>query len=215
MVLVLLLLSLISPPVYAAVDVSISAAPSSQEAVSDNPAEYDITVTNTGDDDITVSLSTSQAADCNGFTSNVEQVSGTIESGQSETVTLTVSVNDQASGECETTVTVTATGTPPDQPKTDDVKVTTTAGDGGLYSVTLTVDDQTVTYDGEDDEVVWEVGVENTGEQQVNIQLEMTSDNDCESDELDASVSPATDQLESGDSTTVDVTVDLPDGSST
>ena len=215
LVLVLLLLSLISPPVYAAVDVSISASPSSQEADADNPAEYDITVTNTGDDDITVSLSTSQAADCNGFTSNVEQVSGTIESGQSETVTLTVSVNDQASGECETTVTVTATGTPPDQPKTDDVKVTTTAGDGGLYSVTLTVDEQTVTYDGEDDEVVWEVDVENTGEQQENIQLEMTSDNDCESDELDASVNPATVQLDSGDSTTVDVTVDLPDGAST
>ena len=215
LVLVLLLLSLISPSAQAAVDVSISASPSSQEADSDNPAEYDITVTNTGDDDITVSLSTSQATDCNGFTSNVEQVSGTIESGSSETVILTVTVNDQASGDCETTVTVTATGATPGQPKTDDVKVTTTAGDGGLYSVTLTVDDQTVTYDGEEDEVVWEVDVENTGEQQENIQLEMTSDNDCESDDLDASVSPATVQLDSGDSTTVDVTVDLPDGSST
>ena len=215
LVLILLLLSLISPPALAAVDVSISASPTSQEADSDNPAEYDITVTNTGDDDITVSLTTSQAADCNGFSSQVEQVSGTIESGSSETVLLTVSVNEQASGECETTVTVSATGATPGQPKTDDVKVTTTAGDGGLYSVTLTVDEQTVTYDGEDDEVVWEVDVENTGEQQENIQLEMTSDNDCESDELDASVNPTTVQLDSGDSTTVDVTVDLPDGSST
>ena len=215
LVLILLLLSLISPSAAAAVDVAISASPSSQEADSDNPAEYDITVTNTGDDDITVSLSTANAADCNGFTSNVEQVSGTIEAGSSETVLLTVSVNEQASGECETTVTVTATGTTPGQPKTDDVKVTTTAGDGGLYSVTLTVDEQTVTYDGEDDEIVWEVDVENTGEQQENIQLEMTSDNDCESDDLDASVNPTTVQLESGDSTTVDVTVDLPDGSST
>ena len=206
---------MIPPAVTAAVDVSISASPTSQEADADNPAEYDITVTNTGDDDITVTLTTSQAADCNGFTSNVEQVSGTIEAGSSETVTLTVSVNEQASGECETTVTVSATGATPGQPKTDDVKVTTTAGDGGLYSVTLTVDEQTVTYDGEDDEVVWEVDVENTGEQQENIQLEMTSDNDCESDDLDATVSPSTIQLDSGDSETVDVTVDLPDGSST
>ena len=110
LVLILLLLSLIPSAVSAAVDVSISASPTSQEADSDNPAEYDITVTNTGDDDITVTLTTSQAADCNGFTSNVEQVSGTIESGSSETVLLTVSVNEQASGECETTVTVSATG---------------------------------------------------------------------------------------------------------
>ena len=215
LVLILLLLSLISPSAAAAVDVSISASPNTQEADSDNPAEYDITVTNTGDDDITVSLSASNAADCNGFTSNVEQVSGTIESGSSETVLLTVSVNDQASGECETTVTVTATAATPGQPKTDDVKVTTTAGDGGLYSVTLSVDDLTVTYDGEDDEVVWEVDVENTGEQQETINLEMVSDNDCESDDLDATVSPATVQLDSEESTTVDVTVDLPDGSST
>ncbi|MGY8644600.1 MAG: COG1470 family protein [Candidatus Poseidoniales archaeon] len=215
LVLILLLLSLISPSAAAAIDVSISASPNSQEADSDNPAEYDITVTNTGDDDITVSLSASNAADCNGFTSNVEQVSGTIESGSSETVLLTVSVNEQASGECETTVTVTATAATPGQPKTDDVKVTTTAGDGGLYSVTLSVDDLTVTYDGEDDEVVWEVDVENTGEQQETINLEMVSDNDCESDDLDATVSPATVQLDSEESTTVDVTVDLPDGSST
>ena len=117
LVLILLLLSLISPSAAAAIDVSISASPNSQEADSDNPAEYDITVTNTGDDDITVSLSASNAADCNGFTSNVEQVSGTIESGSSETVLLTVSVNDQASGECETTVTVTATAATPGQPK--------------------------------------------------------------------------------------------------
>ena len=200
LVLILLLLSLIPPVVTAAVEVSISASPSSLEADPDNPAEYDITVSNTGDDDITVTLTTSQAADCNGFTSNVEQVSGTIESGSSETVMLTVSVTEQASGECETTVTVSASGTTPGQPKTDDVEVTTTAGDGGLYSVTLSVDDQTVTYDGEDDEIVWEVDVENTGEQQENIQLEMTSDNDCESDDLDASVSPTTVQLDSGDS---------------
>ena len=98
LVLILLLISMIPPAVTAAVDVSISASPTSQEADADNPAEYDITVTNTGDDDITVTLTTSQAADCNGFTSNVEQVSGTIEAGSSETVTLTVSVNEQASG---------------------------------------------------------------------------------------------------------------------
>ncbi|MEK9739513.1 MAG: NEW3 domain-containing protein, partial [Euryarchaeota archaeon] len=83
-----------------------------------------------------------------------------------------------------------------------------------LYAVKLTTDETDVEFDGSDS-VVWEVEVENTGEQQANVQLEMNSDNDCESDDLSAEVDPAIVQLDSGDTETVEVTVEVPDGSST
>ncbi len=214
----LLLITVLSPMVQAEVEPRLTASPMAQEADADNPAEYSITVHNDGDDDMAVSLSTSQdASNCNGFSSSIEQVSGTVGGGQSETVTLTVTVNDQANGECETTVQATAqvAGGAPGTPKNADVTVTTTAGDGGgLYAVKLTTDEPSVEYDGED-QIVWDVEVENTGEQQANVQLEMVSDNDCESDDLSASVDPAVVQLESGDKETVEVTVEVPDGSST
>ena len=165
-----------------------------------------------------VSLSTQQdSSGCNGFSSNIEQVSGTIGGGESEQVTLTVTVNEQANGDCETTVQATATvaGGAPGTPKNADITVTTTAGDGGgLYAVKLTTDETDVEFDGSDS-VVWEVEVENTGEQQANVQLEMNSDNDCEWDDLSAEVDPVVVQLDSGDNETVEVTVDVPDGSST
>ena len=41
------------------------------------------------------------------------------------------------------------------------------------------------------------------------MQLEMNSDNDCESDDLSAEVDPAVVQLDSGDTETVEVTVDV------
>ena len=215
---VLLIFTAFSPMVQAEVEPRLTASPMAQEADADNPAEYTITVHNDGDDDMAVSLSTSQdASNCNGFSSSIEQVSGTIGAGESETVTLTVSVSDQADGECETTVQATAqvADGAPGTPKNADVTVTTTAGDGGgLYAVKLTTDEPNVEYDGED-QVVWDVEVENTGEQQANVQLEMTSDDDCESDDLSASVDPAVVQLESGDTETVEVTVEVPDGSST
>jgi uncharacterized membrane protein len=218
LVFILLLFSFISPMVSASFEVAISASPMAQEADADNPAEYSITVSNTGDDDMTVNLATSQdPSNCNGFTSNVEQISGTVDAGTSETVTLTVTVNDQANGDCETTVTATANaaGTP-GQPKTADVTVTTTAGDGGgLYAVKLTVDEDRVTYDGDSNEFTWDVDVENTGENQETIQLEINSDSDCESDTLDATVEPTQVQLESGDSETVEVTVEIPNGPAT
>ena len=131
---VLLLVTMLSPMVQAEVDPRLTASPMAQEADADEPAEYDITVHNDGDDDMAVSLSTSQdASDCNGFSSSIEQVSGTIGSGESETVTLTVTVNDQANGECETTVQATAqvADGAPGTPKNADITVTTTAGDGG------------------------------------------------------------------------------------
>ena len=215
---VLLVITMLSPFVQADIDPRLSASPMAQEADADNPAEYTITIHNDGDDDMAVSLSTQQdASNCNGFTSNIEQLSGTVGGGSSEQVTLTVTVNDQANGDCETTVQATATvaGGAPGAPQNADITVTTTAGDGGgLYAITLTTDETDVEFDGTDS-VVWDVVVENTGEQQANVQLEMNSDNDCESDDLTAEVDPAVVQLDSGDTETVEVTVEVPDGSST
>ena len=208
-----------SPLATAAVSVSLSASPTAQEATTDDDAEYDIIVTNDGDEDISVTLSTQQGNDCNGFSSSLDSYQVSVDEGTSETVELTVSVNDQADGDCETTVNAQATAGI-GSPANDDVTVTTTAGDGGgLYSVKLTTDEQMKTYAGEDgdegDSVVWDVEVENNGEQQANVQLEKISDSDCESDTLDATVDPQVLQLDPEDKETVEVTVDVPDGSST
>ena len=215
----LLLLTIMSPLATAAVSVSLSASPTAQEATTDDDAEYDIIVTNDGDEDISVTLSTQQGNDCNGFSSSLDSYQVSVDEGTSETVVLTVSVNDQADGDCETTVNAQATAGI-GSPANDDVTVTTTAGDGGgLYSVKLTTDEQMKTYGGEGsdegDSVAWDVEVENNGEQQANVQLEMISDSDCESDTLDATVDPQVLQLEPEDKETVEVTVEVPDGSST
>ena len=215
----LLLLTIMSPLATAAVSVSLSASPTAQEATTDDDAEYDIIVTNDGDEDISVTLSTQQGNDCNGFSSSLDSYQVSVDEGTSETVVLTVSVNDQADGDCETTVNAQATAGI-GSPAPDAVTVTPTAGDGGgLYSVKLTTDEQMKTYGGEDsdegDSVAWDVEVENNGEQQANVQLEMISDSDCESDTLDATVDPQVLQLEPEDKETVEVTVEVPDGSST
>ena len=216
----LLLLTVASPLASAEVSVALSASPMAQEATTDDDAEYDITVTNDGDEDITVTLSTQQGSDCSGFSSSLDSYQVSVDQGDSETVKLTVTVNDQADGECETTVDAQAQGEGlPGSPATDDVTVTTTSGDGGgLYSVKLSTDELTKTYEGDDNEgdsVVWDVEVENNGEQQANIQLEMTSDSDCESDTLDATVDPQVLQLEPEENEQVEVTVEVPDGRST
>lgn len=216
---VIMLLSMSATVVSADVDISLSANPSSAEASPDEAAEYNILVRNTGDDDAAVSLSTQQGNDCNGFTSTLETTFVQVGSQSSEQVTLTVTVTDQASGECETTVNAQGqvSGGAPGTPSNADVTVVTTAGDGGgLYSVSLSTDESTTkNYDGEDNEVTWDVDVENNGEQQANVQLEMTSDSDCESDELSATVDPSVLQLEPEDQQEVTVTIDMPNGAET
>ncbi len=213
----LLLVSLLAPTVLAAASLQLAADSLAKEATTDDPAEYAITIINNGDEDLTVSLSTSQASDCNGFTSSIDTVPFSLNEGDSEEKTLSVSVNDQASGECETTVT--ATGAYPGGTADADIKVTTSAEGGGQYSVTLTHNDPgngIINYDGVDDNAKWTVDVENSGEQDnQNIQLSMTSSSDCDSDGLDATVDPQTMTLNSGESEEATVTVDLPAGSST
>ena len=56
---------------------------------------------------------------------------------------------------------------------------------------------------------------ENNGEQQANVQLEMTSDSDCESEDLSATVDPSVLQLEPEGQEEVTVTIDMPNGAET
>ena len=143
LIVALLVLSVASPLVSADVDISVSANPMAAEATTDDAAEYDIIVQNSGDDDALVSLSTQQGDDCSGFTSTLETTTITVDSGSSETVKLTVTVSDQANGECETTVNAQGqvSGGVPGSPSSDDVTVTTPAGDGGgsVYYTHLTL----------------------------------------------------------------------------
>ena len=214
----LILASFASAPASAAADLALSATPGSSAATTDDPAEYDIMVTNTGDEDLTVTLSASQDSDCNGFTSNLEQTVFAVGQGESETTTLTVSVSDQASGDCVTTVNANGVASNPTENAQADVEVTTTAEGGGQYSVKLdhiNPSNGLVNYDGEDDEAQWTVDVENTGENDATVQLAMSSKSDCDANGLDATVDPQQMSLGSGDRETATVTVSLPDGSST
>jgi uncharacterized membrane protein len=214
----LLLASFFSTPVIAAADLALSASPTNSTATTEDAAEYDITVMNTGDEDLTVSLSSSQESDCNGFTSNLDSSVVSVGQGESETVTLTVSINDQASGDCVTTVNANGVASNPSENAQADVEVTTTAEGGGQYSVKLDYinpSNGAVNYDGEDDEVEWTVDVENTGENDATVQLAMSSKSDCDSNGLDSTVEPQQMSLNSGDKETATVTVNLPDGSST
>ncbi len=214
----LLLASFFSTPAIAAADLALSASPTNSTATTEDAAEYDITVMNTGDEDLTVSLSASQESDCNGFTSNLDSSVVSVGQGESETVTLTVSINDQASGDCVTTVSGNGVASNPSENAQADVEVTTTAEGGGQYSVKLDYinpSNGAVNYDGEDDEVEWTVDVENTGENDATVQLAMSSKSDCDSDGLDGTVEPQQMSLNSGDRETATVTVNLPDGSST
>ena len=118
----LLLLTSVTPLAAAAVSVSLSANPTAQEATTQDDPEYDIIVTNDGDEDVSVTLSTQQGNDCNGFSSSLDSYQVSVNEGESETVKLTVTVNDQADGDCETTVNAQATGGI-GSPANDDVTV--------------------------------------------------------------------------------------------
>ncbi len=104
------------PTVQASYTISMSASPTAQEI---NPGEngtYSITVHNTGDEDLIVQLSTSQDSGCQGYTSTIEQITGTIEAGTSEEAELTVALASNSEDDCETTVPGTANSVPPGLP---------------------------------------------------------------------------------------------------
>lgn len=209
----LLLLAAIAPTVAADVDPQLSTPTLELQATTSDPAVYKITVRNNGDDDMTYSLQTQQGAGCSGFTSSVDSPTGSVNSNDEEIVDLEVQVNDQASGECETTLTITATGGTNPTPQSDSLTVTTTAEDGGLYSVVLTTDDLTKEYDLDGDTIDWVVNVENNGDQQATVQLEVENDSGCDSDDdsVSAAVDPATVTLNSGSNQDVDFAITLDD----
>lgn len=207
----LLLLAAIAPTVAADVDPQLSTPTLELQATTSDPAVYKITIRNNGDDDMTYSLQTQQGAGCSGFTSSVDSPTGSVNSNDEELVDLEVQVNDQASGECETTLTITATGGTNPTPQSDSLTVTTTAEDGGLYSVVLTTDDLTKEYDLDGDTIDWVVNVENNGDQQATVQLEVENDSGCDSDDdsVSAAVDPATVTLNSGSNQDVDFAITL------
>ena len=220
LLLVLLLLTTSSPLALAAggraLDIALFANPMAQTV---NPGEngtYIITVTNTGDDDMTVQLTTQEGQDCQGFTSTIQQIPGVIESGNSETTDLSVQVASGAEGDCETTVTGIANSAPgetPSSPAQADVTVTTTAGDGSgnaLFGVALTSGSTDRTFEG-NNPVRWPVTVENTGQQNETISLEMVDNSTCTSS-LSAEVDPTQVVLDSEDTEVVQVEVTVPDG---
>jgi len=203
------------PTVQAEIGIDLSSSPPTQEI---NPGEngtYDITVRNTGDEDMTVQLSTSQGQECTGWTSTIEQVTGQISGGSSETVALTVTVpqNAESGEDCETTVTGTGTA-PLNAPETGDVVVTTTVGEGSggtITGVDLTSSQPNRNFQGSNP-VTWTVNVENTGQaQNETIQLSFESNATCESP-LSPSVDPDTVMVESGESEIVTVEVTVPEG---
>ena len=218
----LMLITISLPLVSASVNVTLSASPTSQSASSGDDATYTITVSNSGEDDATISLSTSQAAECNGYTSSLADQVLTVNGGSSETTELTVSLSDTAGDSCKTTVSATAVGATPGDQDSDSITVETTNEDGGgQYSVQISVkndDPQVINYDSEEDgdQVKWELIVENTGEQSSAMQIEITSDGDCDSDGLSAnSDKQTTGNLGSGDTEEVEITVDVPDEGAT
>ena len=225
-VVAMFLLVSLSPIVAAEVSVTLSSDSSSKEASPGSPAEYTITVRNTGDEEMTVSLATSQEpGGCQGYSSTIEQVPGTIAANSYEQVTLTVNVtedsSDQTADDCETTVTATASAAEPGTPGAPaqgDVSVTTTLGEGSgnaAQGVELSTSQATKNYNNGAEEVEWEITVKNTGQTQETISIEMDDSSSCRSDGLEATVDPSQVQLNSDDEETVTVTVEVPDGEQT
>lgn len=208
----MMLLVTLIPTAQAAIGVSLSASPNAQTINPGEDGTYDITVQNTGDEDMTVQLTTSHGQGCTGVSSTIEQVPGPISGGSSETVVLTVTLAANAEGDCETTVTGTGQA-PLNAPETGDVIVTTTAGEGSggaITGVDLTSANPERTFNG-NNPVTWTVNVENTGQTNETIQLSFESNSTCDS-ALSASVDPSVVSVNTGESEVVTVEVTVPDG---
>ena len=220
----MLLLSLATPLVLAAegreAAVSLSADSLSKEAKPGEPADYTITVSNDGSDDITVTLSTQEDSGCQGFSSTIEQITGTIESGASEDVIMSVNVTQNAEDECDTTIRVNAQVAPPGTPGApvqEELTVTTTVGEGGgsgVFAISLSSLDPTIQYEAGPD-VTFIIDVENTGQSQATVQLELDEDSSCRSSELTGTLDPEQVTVGTGDTESVDMIVELPDGART
>jgi len=204
-------------------NIRLTISPSAQTVNPGETAEYTVRVYNDGANPVSVNLAANNEQDCNGFSSVIGQIGQPIESGDNAETTLNVTLAQNAEGSCITTVNANANEqpTPPDQPgapaqKSADVE--TTSGDGSgstLFGVELTVDAPVnPTWNGED-EITWDVEVENTGRVQetVDLTVEPRSGSGCKSDgSLSIDVSPNSVQIDNGSSEWVTVTVQVPEG---
>ena len=206
------------PTVYAAASVSLNAMPMSQEADPGTTAEYTIMVNNDGENDITVSLSASNGPECTGYSSTIEQPQGAISPGDSVDVMLYVNLTAQPAESCDTTVNAVANevGAVTDPtPGNADVTVTTTAGEGSggsTWGVEIsTQHPEKKTWNGNDEEMIWPVTVENTGQFNETIDLSTSFRDDdfgCDqSSGFNLDIEPNQVQLDSGDEEIVTFTV--------
>ena len=204
-------------------NIRLTISPSAQTVNPGETAEYTVRVYNDGSNPVSVNLAANNEQDCTGFSSAIGQIGQPIESGDNAETFLNVTLAQNAEGSCITTVTANANEqvTPPDQPgqpvqKSADVE--TTSGDGSgstLFGVDLTIDAPVnPTWNGED-EITWDVEVENTGRVQETVELtvEPRSGSGCKSDgSLNIDVSPSSVQIDNGSSEWVTVTLDVPEG---
>ena len=227
------MLPMIATPVSAAPSISLYVTPNSQTVNPGDSGEYTVRVTNTGSDPVTVNLQSSNepGEDCNGFTSAVGQIPGQIEAGATEETTMNVTVGQTVEPDtaCDTTVTATITaviGAPAAEiPEPSTQTVTTTAGDGSgsaIWGVDLYFDgvedrnEKTLTYTGSSSTLTYSITVENTGQQNsttVNLTLVERDDGGCgNTDGLTAELSDTTVTLDTEDTETITVDVEVPDG---
>ncbi|MCS5538150.1 MAG: hypothetical protein NZ770_08585, partial [Candidatus Poseidoniaceae archaeon] len=199
----------------------LTANPLAQEVAKGETAEYTITVKNSGSNSVTVQLSSSQGDGCNGFTSQVDQISGSIDAGASETTNLRVNVTEGAAESCETTVTAIANEqvTPPDQPGSpaqEEITVTTSVdGDESNEMWAVELETAPISRDWEGENMVtWEVEVKNTGRMNATINLEVRDGegSGCDPLELEAELSETTMQIDNDSSEWVDLDVSVPSG---
>jgi uncharacterized membrane protein len=132
-------------------------------------------------------------------------------------MTVTLTVNAESS--CDTTVTATATESPeppevPGQPATETSTVTTTAGDGSgsaLFGVDLSMVVSSKTWGGEET-TEWALIVENTGQQQaeINLVLDEVTDGACSnSGDLSPTLSSTSVTLEANETEEVTISLDI------
>ena len=171
-------------------NIRLTVNPSEQNINPGESGEYTVRVYNDGSTPVTIQLSTAEEGtqECGAYTSSITQISGAIESGSYEEATMTVTLTVNAESSCDTTVTATATESPeppepPGQPATETSTVTTTAGDGSgnaLFGVDLSMVVSSKTWGGEET-TQWTLVVENTGQQQtdVNLVVDEVTDGAC------------------------------------
>ena len=200
----------------------ISSSPMAQEVATGDTAEYTITVRNTGSNSVSVQLSQSQADGCTGYTSQVDQITGVIDSGASETTTLRVNVTEGAADPCETTVTALANEqtSPPDLPgaSAQEEVIVSTSVDGEesneLWGVELETAQPSRDWEGED-LVTWQIEVRNKGRTNATISLEVQEDDEpgCDPMELtDVTLSKTSLNIDNDSSEWVDLEVNVPEG---